>query len=131
MANKITIDYTTDIGKVRLLIKDNKPDDPLFLDEEITAFLNLEGSVRYAAAAACEALATEFAGAGQVNIERGNLIIDRGKAAERFRMMAQTFREREQTIPYSDYQELEDESLENKQGMSGYFEEEPEDSPEE
>lgn len=51
-------DLTTDIGKVRLLIPDNKSDAYLFEDEEVAAFLNLEGGVRRAAALALETIAS-------------------------------------------------------------------------
>lgn len=50
-------DLTTDVGKVRLLIPDL--DEELFTDDEIQAFLDLEGSeVRMAAAQAIETIAS-------------------------------------------------------------------------
>lgn len=53
----ITTDPTTDIGRVRLLITD-LTEPPLFTDEQIQAFLTLEGdSVKLAAASALETIA--------------------------------------------------------------------------
>jgi hypothetical protein len=55
-----TYDVTTELGTVRLLIPDKIATDPIFLDIEIQAFLNLGGSnVARAAAIACETIATD------------------------------------------------------------------------
>lgn len=54
----------TDIGKIRLFIGDTDVDpesDAIFTDEELQVFLDIEGSVRSAAAAAIEALANDKA----------------------------------------------------------------------
>lgn len=53
-------DFTTDIGKVRLLISDVDPiiGARTFSDDEIQAFLDLEGDIRLAAASALETLAS-------------------------------------------------------------------------
>lgn len=56
-----TLDPTTDIGLVRLLCTDLDSSAPLFTDDQITAFLTLEGTVRLAAAAALETIATSEA----------------------------------------------------------------------
>lgn len=59
-----TYDVSTDIGKIRLFIGDTDVDpesDAIFTDEELQVFLDLEGSVRSAAAAAIEALANDKA----------------------------------------------------------------------
>lgn len=54
----ITIDPTTSIGLVRLLVTDVDETDPLFTDAQITAFLNLEQlNTRLAAAQALDAIA--------------------------------------------------------------------------
>lgn len=51
---------STAIGKVRLLIPDNRPDSYVFEDDELVAFLSLEGdSVRRAAAMALETIAAD------------------------------------------------------------------------
>lgn len=54
----ITVDPTTDIGIVRLLITDVDVAAPLFEDAQIQAFLTLEsGKVKRAAASALDAIA--------------------------------------------------------------------------
>lgn len=54
----ITVDPTTSIGLVRLLVTDIDENDPLFTDAQITAFLTLEGTnTRLAAAQALDAIA--------------------------------------------------------------------------
>lgn len=52
------IDYTTDAGRVRLLIPDTVEADLLFTDEQVTAFLAMEGGVKKAAALALETVAS-------------------------------------------------------------------------
>lgn len=49
---------STDVGKVRLLIPDNKADFYVFEDAEIQAFLTMESSVKRAAALALETIAS-------------------------------------------------------------------------
>lgn len=57
-----TYDVTTDRGKVRMLITDRDSSNSIFQDDEIDAFLSLEGnSVRLAAATALDAIATDQA----------------------------------------------------------------------
>lgn len=46
-----TYDVSTPVGQVRLLLNDIDPDTAVFDDDEITAFLTLEGSVVKRAAA--------------------------------------------------------------------------------
>lgn len=53
----ITLDPTTDIGMIRLLITDVDETTPLFQDAELNAFLTMEGGVKRAAAAALETIA--------------------------------------------------------------------------
>lgn len=58
----ITVDPTTSIGLVRLLATDLDEEAPLFTDEQITAFLTLEGSnTRLAAAQALDTIASNEA----------------------------------------------------------------------
>ena len=58
----MAIDYTTDLGQVRLLIADTDEANPILTDEQVTAFLTIEGdSVRRAAAAALETIAVDQA----------------------------------------------------------------------
>jgi len=54
----ITHDLSTDIGKIRLIIQDTA--GARFSDEELQVFLDLEGSVILAAAAALEAWAAHL-----------------------------------------------------------------------
>lgn len=60
-AEPITVDPTTDIGKIRMLSTDLSETDPLFTDKQITAFLAMEGGVKRAAALAIETIATSEA----------------------------------------------------------------------
>lgn len=55
----VSYDLATDIGKVRLLVPDRDLSNPIFQDEEIQAFLTLEGDVRRAAALALETIAAD------------------------------------------------------------------------
>jgi len=54
----ITYDLSTDIGKIRLIIQDTA--GARFSDEELQVFLDSEGSVNLAAAAALEAWAAHL-----------------------------------------------------------------------
>lgn len=56
-----TYDVTTPVGQVRLLIPDRSAEAHMFEDEELAAFLALEGSVRCAAALALETMAANEA----------------------------------------------------------------------
>ena len=57
----ITYDLATDIGRMRLLIPDRDLTTAVFDDDEISAFLALEGDVRSAAALALETIAADQA----------------------------------------------------------------------
>lgn len=56
-----TYDLTTDVGKVRALIPDRNVANYFFEDEEITAFLAMEGAVKPATALSLETLASNEA----------------------------------------------------------------------
>lgn len=56
-----TYELATDLGKVRLLISDTRADLVVFQDDEITAYLEMEGSVLLAAARALEVMAANEA----------------------------------------------------------------------
>lgn len=57
-----TFDVATDVGRVRLLIPDRTAAEPLFEDEEIETFLDLESdNVRRATALALETIASDQA----------------------------------------------------------------------
>lgn len=89
----ITTDLATNIGKTRLEIGDNdstagqgvKPDGSNFSDEEIQYFLTLEGSVRLAAAKACEVLGRHWSKVADIQI---------GSRREAFAQIAKNWVER-------------------------------------
>lgn len=54
-------DVSTQAGQVRLLITDIRADNPYFQNEEIDAFISIEGSTRLAAALALETIASNEA----------------------------------------------------------------------
>ncbi|MDG4792007.1 hypothetical protein O7626_40035 [Micromonospora sp. WMMD1102] len=56
-AAPITVDPTSDIGRVRILATDLNEIEPLFTDAQVTAFLALEAGVKRAAALALETIA--------------------------------------------------------------------------
>lgn len=57
-----TYDPTTDLGKVRMLIPDRVQADAIFTDEELDAYLEMNGdSVKYAAADALDTIASDQA----------------------------------------------------------------------
>jgi len=56
-----TYDLSTDIGKIRLIISDKDIADCHFTDEELQVFLDSEGSVNLASAAALESWAAAYA----------------------------------------------------------------------
>lgn len=57
----VSYDLSTDVGRVRLLIPDRDTANAVFQDDEIAAFLALEGNVRRAAALALETIASDEA----------------------------------------------------------------------
>jgi len=57
----LTYDVSTDRGKVRLIIQDTVEEYEFFDDGEIDAFLDMEDSIGYAAAAALDAWASNEA----------------------------------------------------------------------
>ncbi|MER6575824.1 hypothetical protein [Nonomuraea sp. NPDC001023] len=61
----MAIDYTTDRGRVRLLVPDVDEANLLLADDQIDAFLALEGSVKLAAAAALDTIASSEAMVGK------------------------------------------------------------------
>lgn len=56
-----TYDLSTDAGKVRLLVPDNKFASYIFEDDEIDLFLALEGGIKKATAMALETIASNEA----------------------------------------------------------------------
>lgn len=88
----MAIDYTTDLGKVRLLIPDTDESNQLFSDAQITAFLTMEGGiVKKAAAAALETIASNEAMVSKV-IRAQDLSTDGAKVAAELRARAAELR---------------------------------------
>ena len=56
-----SMDLTTDLGKVRLLIPDRDNEEPVFDDNEILAFIEIETGIKRAAALALETIASDQA----------------------------------------------------------------------
>ncbi len=56
-----TYDLTTDVGRVRLMIPDRIEAEHVFEDEELEAFLALEGTIKAATALALETIASDHA----------------------------------------------------------------------
>jgi hypothetical protein len=87
-----TLDPTTTIGRVRLLIPDRDLDGLLFSDADITAFLALEASsIKRAAALALETIASNEAMVGKV-IKTQDLSTDGAKTAAELRARAAELR---------------------------------------
>lgn len=85
-------DLTTDLGMVRLLLNDVDEDTQVFTDDEITAFLTLEGgSVKRAAAQAIDTNATNEALASKV-LKTQDLSTDGAKVADAMRKHADRLR---------------------------------------
>ena len=84
----MAIDYATASGQVRLLINDTDDAVPVFSDEEINAFLALEGdSVKRAAAQALDTIADDEALTSKV-IRTQDLSTDGAKVADALRKRA-------------------------------------------
>lgn len=94
-----TLDPTTKRGKVRLLVGDTDTAtaaNQIFTDEEIDAFLNLEGNEVYpAAAAACQSIAASSAKSAIAWRALGNeLNVDKREVPAAYRELANQYRER-------------------------------------
>ena len=61
MPRTVTTDTSTDIGRVRLLLRDQNPEKAAFDDAELQVFLDLGGSVESAVGYAARALLMERA----------------------------------------------------------------------
>lgn len=86
-------DTTTDIGKFRAIFPDTVEASPLFQDEQITVFLDLEGDIRRARARALEVAAADIALTLRVTEILG-IRVDGAAAARELRLEAQAERER-------------------------------------
>ena len=103
-----TYDLGTNLGKVRLLIRDTDTTDPerqLFQDNEISFFLSQNDQIlRLAAADALEALAANAALLAKIQ-QIGGYKIDSTKMAEAIRKQATRYRELEEEVPAFGYAE--------------------------
>lgn len=89
----MSIDYSSPIGLVRLLLNDVDEDNPVFSDQEITALLTLEhDSVKRAAAQAIDSQATNEALALKV-LKDHQVTTDGAKLADAMRKHAAALRE--------------------------------------
>lgn len=88
----MAIDYTTDRGRVRLLIPDTDEDNLLLADDQIDALLSMEGSVKLAAAQALELIASNEALIGKA-ITTQDLSTDGPKVAAELRSRAAGLRQ--------------------------------------
>lgn len=91
-----TVDYSTNAGKVRLLIADTNSAFPQFTDAEIDAFIEMEGSFRRAAAMALEVIAVNEA-LIQKRIVALHLETDGPALAAELRNLAKSLREQDKT----------------------------------
>lgn len=90
----ITVDPSTDIGRVRLLATDLSEDEPLFTDEQIEAFLSVESdSVKRAAALALETIAVSEVLISKVLTTSDGLRTDGAKVADSLLKRAKTLRD--------------------------------------
>lgn len=87
-----TYDVSTDIGRVRLLVPDRDQATPVFQDEEIAAFLTLEGAVHRAAAAALETVGADIVLTLRVTRSLG-LEVDGAAASREVRQRAAALRD--------------------------------------
>lgn len=87
-----TYDLSTDVGKCRLMFPDRDSADPLFQDEEWSAFLTIEGDIRRARARALETAAADLTLTLRVTRTLG-LEVDGAKASAELRLLAKAERE--------------------------------------
>jgi hypothetical protein len=93
----VTIDFTSDEGKLRMLVSDTTVGSFILTDEEVTAILDLsKGNIYLAAAIACRSIAASAAKsamsysllAGEIKIEKDNLPKWWLQLAEKYEAMA-------------------------------------------
>ena len=89
----MSIDYTSPEGQLRLLIADVDDDRQVFTDEQVRAFLAMNGgSVKLAAAAALDTIATDEALASKV-VRTQDLQTDGAKLADTLAKRAERLRQ--------------------------------------
>jgi hypothetical protein len=101
--NVFTLDYSTDVGKVRALIGDTDVSLPFLQDEDITVFLDLEASSLYGAASvALLTMATKHTVILK-KIDTLDLKTDGPAVAESLRKLANDMREKADDEPAFDF----------------------------
>lgn len=88
----MSYDLDTDIGKVRLLLSDTNETDEILKDEEYQVFLDMEGSIKLAAAQALDTIADNEALASKT-LTSNDVAIDGAKLADSLRKRAAVLRE--------------------------------------
>lgn len=88
----MAIDYSTDVGKVRLLVPDTDEQNALLIDPQIEALLSMEGSVKLAAATALDIIASSEALVSKV-IRTQDLQTDGAKVSAELRARAASLRQ--------------------------------------
>ncbi len=91
-----TYDVGADSGRVRLYISDTDPDNAIFSDEAIAVFLEMEGSIRYAAAQALDTIAVNQALILKVTRVL-DVSVDGVRVAQALRDQAKLLREQEES----------------------------------
>lgn len=99
-----TYDLSTNNGKLRLSIGDTDTSDTVFTDEELAIFLD-GASLNMAAAAAMEAWASKYA--ANANSEKIGDYSYSQKTVDDMLKLAQRFRDKDASIPVSDYGEMD------------------------
>lgn len=87
-----TANFATDIGRFRAIFPDVDADNPIFSDEEIQVFLDIEGDIRRARARGLERAANDTVMTLRVTRVLG-LEVDGASAAREIRLQAQAERE--------------------------------------
>jgi len=101
----MAIDFTGNAGRVRMLSGDTDESNKINSDDEITAFLALNSSSVYSAAAdACRAIAAKAArGAFAFSLLIGNVKIDKTKIPKWYLELADTYAAMDDPTDTTDY----------------------------
>lgn len=88
----MAIDYESELGRVRLLISDTDETNLILSDDQINAFISIEGDVKLAAASALDTIATSEALVLKV-MQKDELRTDGAAVAKALREHAKSLRE--------------------------------------
>lgn len=118
-----TVDYSTDVGKVRALINDVNPDNQQFQDAQLQSLIDTnDGIIPLAASAALLSLAMQFSTRGKIKIM--DVEVDSVSVVKDLRALAKQLRDDYEEAPDFDIakmlvtpsaycQDLENELLQN------------------